>query len=209
LWYTSISPNIASGAIQTVSLDPFETQRFIIKFLAVALALGLLLRYTSNRKRLLALAHLVIIVGAISAGIAILRQLLPDTAFASLWSTSLPGSSFGQFINRNHFALLMEMSLGPVMSLGFYAGSGARRLFYFEIALLICLELVLTNSRGGIISMMGQLAFLSWIYFGAVIGVTVAATFANSKFSAMAFLHVESVFAMRRILVLLGHRGGA
>jgi len=170
LWSTSINPNMVPGTPQTVSLDPSETQRFIIKFLAVAIALGLLLRYTSNRKRLLALAHLVIIVGAASVGIAILRQLLPNTAFASLWSTSLHGSSFGQFINRNHFALLMEMSLGPAMSLGFYAWSGAKRLFYFEIALLICLELVLTNSRGGFISLIGQLAFLSWIYFGELFG---------------------------------------
>ncbi|MEP6911757.1 MAG: hypothetical protein ABI923_03330 [bacterium] len=130
----------------------------------------MLLRFTLSRRRLVRLAHLVIIVGAASAAFAIWRRLLPDTALASLWNNRLQSGSFGQFINRNHFALLMEMSLGPTLSLGFYAGYGAKRFLYFATALLICMALVLANSRGGIISMMGQLAFLSWIYLGAVFG---------------------------------------
>jgi O-antigen ligase len=172
LLHTNVSSNLALAATQTVSLDPFETKRFVIKLLAVALALAMLLRYTSNRKRLLALTHLVIIVGAASAGFAIWRILLPGTALASLGNVKLQGGSFGQFVNRNHFGVLMEMSLGAALGLASYGGHGFKRYLYAATALFICLTLVLANSRGGIISMLGQLGFLAWMYFGTVFGAS-------------------------------------
>lgn len=165
-WASGVNSN---SAAQTVSLDPVETKGFSIKFLAIAVALALLLHYTSNRKRLLALAHLVMFAGIASVGFAIWRQLFPDSVLSSLWGDRPHDSSFGQFINRNHFALLMEMSMGPAFVLGLFAKSMAKRLLYFGVVALLCLALVMTNSRGGIISMMGQFAFVSWIYFGALV----------------------------------------
>src|SRR5262249_2242088 len=112
---------------------------------------------TVSRRRLLHLTHLVIIVGAASAALAFWRQLLPHSEFASLWKHQQQhGGSFGQFINRNHFALLMEMSLGPTLSLALYVRPGTRRSIYFAITFLIWLALILTSSRGAIISMMGN-----------------------------------------------------
>jgi len=137
-----------------------------------------------------------------SAALAIWRRLLPETEFALLWNNKLQ-SGFGQFINRNHFALLMEMSLGPTLILGFYAGYGAKRFLYLETAFLICLALVLANSRGGIISMMGQLAFLAWIYLGAGFGSSLFKQYSSTQNSAsQRFWRVSRALALRCILIL-------
>ena len=150
-----------------LSADAFETRRFVIKSLALGLTLSMLMHYTSTRKRLLALVHLVVIVGAASAALAILLLLAPATEFASLWSNKLQGESFGQFANRNHFALLMEMSLGPALGLAIFASGRAILCLYAATVLLISGALVLANSRGGIVSMLVQYAFFSWTWFGS------------------------------------------
>jgi O-antigen ligase len=171
--------------------------------LAVALALAMLLRYTSNRKRLLALTHLVIIVGAASAGFAIWRILLPATALASLGSGKLHSESFGQFINRNHFAVLMEMSLGAALGLASYGGHGFKRYLYAATALFICVTLVLANSRGGIISMLGQLGFLAWMYFGTVFGASSLKHARGQHLGAQQPWLRSLMFAQRSVLILL------
>ncbi|HEY6119439.1 MAG TPA: O-antigen ligase family protein [Pyrinomonadaceae bacterium] len=199
----SVGLGLLPAPYRTLSLNPFETKRFVIELLAAALTLAMLLRFTLSRRQLLNLAHLVIIVGAASAALAFWRRLLPDTSLALLWNYELHGGGFGQFINRNHFALLMEMSLGPTLSLGFYAGSGARRFLYFAIALWIWLALVLANSRGGIISMMGQLAFLSWIYLGPVLGRSLFDYQSSSHQLAVHwFWRISRTLALRCALIL-------
>src|SRR6185295_17666827 len=73
------------GAIwRAVSTDPDETRRFTLKLLALTLAGLLLLRYTSNQRRLRTLIHVVIGVGVASAVFGILRQVFQDNAPNSL-----------------------------------------------------------------------------------------------------------------------------
>jgi O-antigen ligase len=189
---------------QTISLNPLETKRFAIRLAATALTLAMLLRFMVSRRQLLRLTQLVIIVGVVSAAFAIWRLLANDIAVASLFSCRLSNRGFGQFTNRNHFALLMEMSLGPTLTLGFYEWSQARRFLYFEIALLICVVLILTNSRGGIISMMGQLAFLLWIYLGAGFGGSFWKRHSSTNTSASRRLwRVNQALLFRCIMILL------
>lgn len=165
-WHTTVGTDLLPGTYQTISIDPFETTRFVIKFLSVALTLAMLMRYTVSHQRALALIHLVIIVGAASAVFAICRSGLPATGFTAMWDGKLQGESFGQFMNRSHFALLMEMSLGPALGLAYCTGHGLKRYLYVAAACIICLAVILANSRGGVISMLGQLGFFSWMSFG-------------------------------------------
>ncbi|MCA1602327.1 MAG: hypothetical protein LC776_12025, partial [Acidobacteria bacterium] len=67
----------------------------------------------------------------------------------------MPGEGYAQFINQNHFAFLMEMALGLV--LGLVVGGGVRRdrvLIYLVAVVPVWTALVLSNSRGGIFSML-------------------------------------------------------
>jgi O-antigen ligase len=75
-----------------------------------------------------------------------------------------PDVGYGQFINRNHFAYLMEMALGLALGLTLGRGEKRARLIYIAAALPVWVALILANSRGGILSMLSQLLFLLLMY---------------------------------------------
>lgn len=148
-----------------ISADPYETERFIYKMLALILAGELLLRYTFSRRRLKILIHVVIAVAFLSALFGIARQALQQGEPGFLLPNLPPDMGYGQFINRSHFAFLMEMALGLVA--GLLVGGGVRReltLSYVAAAAPMWLALVLANSRGGIFSMLCQALFIVWLF---------------------------------------------
>lgn len=156
--FTAGSPAVG----EAISRDPYATWLFSLKLLALVLAGELLLRYTVSLRRMELLAYTVIGVGVASGLFGILRQLAQpeDSGFvlSSLW----PNVGYGQFINRNHFAYLMEMTLG--LLLGLISGKGVRREalpFYLAASAIVGIALVLTNSRGGVLSLICQLLFLA------------------------------------------------
>lgn len=66
-----------------------------------------------------------------------------------------PDVGFAQFINRNHFGYLAEMTLG--LLLGLIAGRGVPRgklLIPLALLLPVWAALVLSNSRGGVLAML-------------------------------------------------------
>jgi O-antigen ligase len=133
-----------------------------LKLLSYALALGLLLRYTSSPERLRVLIFVLIGIGVASALFSILRETTQRGAPQFLFPYVRLDRGYGQFVNRNHFAFLMEMVLGLV--LGLLAGGGVRReraLLYLAAAIPLWTALVLSNSRGGIFSMLCQLLLLA------------------------------------------------
>jgi O-antigen ligase len=65
---------------------------------------------------------------------------------------------YGQFVNKNHFAYLMEMAFG--LGLGIILAGGVKRdrvMIYVALLLPIWTGLVLANSRGGILAMLTQI----------------------------------------------------
>jgi O-antigen ligase len=147
-----------------ISADPFETRRFAFKLLALVLFGLLLLSHCSSQRRLRVLVNVVIGIGVLSALYGILRQTTQrGTGF--LLPFLQQGQGFGQFINQNHFAFLMEMALGVV--LGLIVGGGVRRdraLIYLATLLPVWTGLVMANSRGGLLSMLGQLIFVALLF---------------------------------------------
>lgn len=149
---------------RAISADPYETRLSILKLLALTLSGVLLLRYISNRQRLRALIYTIIGVGLLSAFFGILRQTTQHSAGFILPALNV-NSGYGQFINRNHFAFLMEMVLGLI--LGIIVGRGVRRehvLIYLSLALPVWVALILCNSRGGLFSMLAQVLFLALLF---------------------------------------------
>ncbi len=150
---------------QAISYDPYETRLMVLKLLAYALTLGLLLRYTSSPGRLRVLVLFIIGLSIASALFALLRQTTQGSAPNFLFPFVRLDRGYGQFVNANHFAYLMEMALG--LALGLLAGGGVRRdrvLLYLAAAIPIWVALVLSRSRGGILSMLCQLLLLALMF---------------------------------------------
>jgi O-antigen ligase len=161
----ALSKIYTDNAQQAISIDPYETQRFIFRLLAAVLAGESLLRYTSTRKRLAAVVSVVIGIGVLSAAFGVFRQMVQHDSGGFILPRLALGTGYGQFINQNHFALLMEMSLGLLLGLMVVKNKARHSLLaYASMALLVWTALVFTNSRGGVISMLGLILFATIVH---------------------------------------------
>jgi O-antigen ligase len=145
------------GLRTTLSADPFATKLLAVELLALTVVALLLLRYTSSERRLRKLIYSVIAVGLLSAFYGTMRK----GSGAFLPGLTVIDRSFGQFVNRNHFAFLMEMCLG--LTLGLIIGerdSPRRRLVWVAVGVALWVALIYSNSRGGIFASLCQLLFL-------------------------------------------------
>jgi O-antigen ligase len=164
LWPDSTDTLAVGSPRIALSADPYETRLWILYICALSLVGALLARYTSSERRIKVLVVTVIAIGVASAIFGILRHVthfpLPLMESRSLGTDG----DYGQYLNRNHFALLMEMALG--LTSGFVI-VGLKRLhviLFLSIGTLLWCALVLSNSRGGILSMIGQVLFLTALW---------------------------------------------
>jgi O-antigen ligase len=137
-----------------LSADPFQTRFFAFQLLALTAFLTLLYRYAATEERIRVLVYTIIGVAIASAIFGILRQTTQhQTGF--LLPLLKQNQGFAQFINKNHFAYLMEMGLGLALGL-IVAGGSKQKLIQAALLLPIWVGLVLSNSRGGIMAMLAQ-----------------------------------------------------
>lgn len=140
-----------------ISADPYQTRFFTLQMLALTAFLGLLYRYVNSERRVRVLVYTVLAIAVASAVFGILRQSTQQqTGF--LLPLLKQNQGYGQFINKNHFAYLMEMAFG--LGLGIILGSGVKRdrlMVYLAVLLPIWTALVLANSRGGVLAMIAQI----------------------------------------------------
>jgi O-antigen ligase len=140
----------------TISADPYQTRFFALQILALTVLLALLYRYGGTASRVRVLVYTILAIAVASAVFGILRQATQhQTGF--LLPLLKQNQGYGQFINKNHFAYLMEMAFG--LGLGIILGGGVARdrlLIYVALLLPIWTGLVLANSRGGILAMLAQ-----------------------------------------------------
>ena len=140
-----------------ISADPYQTRFFVLQLLALTAWLALLYRYVDSEQRVRLLVYTILAVAIASAVFGILRQTTQQqTGF--LLPLLRQNQGFGQFVNKNHFAYLMEMAFG--LGIGIALGGGLKRerlLIYIALLLPIWTALVLSNSRGGILAMLVQI----------------------------------------------------
>ncbi|MCA1576067.1 MAG: O-antigen ligase family protein [Acidobacteria bacterium] len=122
--------------------------------LALSVFLALLYRYAATENRIRILVFVVIGIAITTAIFGILRQTTQhDTGF--LLPLLKPNQGFAQFINKNHFAYLMEMAFGLGIGLIFFERP-RHRLIYLALLLPVSVGLALSSSRGGILAMLAQ-----------------------------------------------------
>jgi len=107
-------PGLSGAALNTwtISADPFETRLVALKLLAFAINGALLMRHTSSTSRLWALIHAMIWIAAVSALFGIVRYTMQQNEVGFGLPYLRRGSGFAQFVNKNHFAFLIEMAIG-------------------------------------------------------------------------------------------------
>ncbi len=151
-------------AWNAISVDPYQTRFFALQLLALALVCVFLFSYATTERRWRILINVVIAIAVVSAIFGILRQTTQhDHGFVLPLLRNEQG--YGQFINRNHFAFLMEMALG--LGLGMTIGGGARReqaMIYFAALLSLWTALVLCGSRAGLVAMAAQLIVAALLF---------------------------------------------
>jgi O-antigen ligase len=150
-----------------ISADPYNTVRFALKLLALILAGALLLSHLNSHGRLRALIMIILCVALGSAIFGLLRQTAQRDVTGFLLPYLPLQAGYGQFINSNHFAYLMELALGLPLSLilarssrHHRSGSRDQWLLFGGLATPLLLALVLSNSRGGLLGLLSQLLFI-------------------------------------------------
>ena len=145
----------------TISADPYQTRFAALMFLALTLSGVLLSRYAASEKRLRIVINVVICVAVASAICGILRQTMQHGPAFGLAADV----GYGQFINRNHFAYLMEMGFGLILGLILAGGVKRERSLVYVAALLpLWTGLVLCSSRGGLVAMASQLVVAAFLF---------------------------------------------
>jgi O-antigen ligase len=140
-----------------ISADPYQTRFFALQILALTAFLALLYRYVNSERRVRVLVYILLGIAIVSAVFGILRHTTQQqTGF--ILPLLRPKQGYGQFINKNHFAYLMEMAFG--LGLGIILGGGVKRdrvMIYVAVLFPIWTALVLANSRGGVLAMIAQI----------------------------------------------------
>ena len=161
---TRSHPAIPHQIWNAISADPYQTQFFAVQLLAITLAGVLLARYAVTERRVSALVGVIMAVAVASAIFGVLRQTNQHAIGFGLPLLS-PGRGYGQFINPNHFALLMEMAFGLILGI-LLAGNPKREglLVYGAALIVVWTALVLANSRGGLLAMLSQIVAAVLLY---------------------------------------------
>ena len=146
--------------VSSLSFDPYSTRFIIVQIAALTIYFAAVLVFTDTPKRLRLLVRTIGVFGFFLAIFGLTQSFTsPDKIY---WMRELPQSqAFGPFINRHHFAGYMELALALPLGLVFTGAiEKEKRFIYIFAAGLMAVALVMTNSRGGIISLVAELLFL-------------------------------------------------
>ena len=149
--------NVAGVKVQNaISADPFESWVFAMRLSALTLAGMLAVSLTDSLFRLSAVVHTVILVALLSAGFGMVRQTMQhDQGF--LLPFLKVGGGFAQFINKNHFAFLVEAAVGLLVGIALLRQDRSKWLLvYLSGILLLWVALVMSRSRGGLLAVTVQ-----------------------------------------------------
>ncbi len=145
----------------SLSFDPHATRLVVVQLTALLIYFFATLVFLDTPKRLRLLVRTITIFGFLLAIFGLTQSIISPTKV--YWIRELGQSTaFGPFINRHHFAGYMELTLALPLGLLF---SGAvvkeKRFIYLFVAGLMGVALIMTNSRGGFISLIAEIIFLA------------------------------------------------
>ncbi len=145
---------------QALSLDPYATRLVLIQLFALLIYFAAALSFTDSPARLRTLVRTIIIFGFALAFFSIIQSLISPARIYGLREPPL-AIPFGPFVNRHNFAAYMEMTLALPLGLLFSgAVESEKRLLYLTAIGLMGVALLMSGSRGGMISLIVMVFFL-------------------------------------------------
>ncbi len=151
---------ISSTPVRSLSFDPYSTRLALIQILALTIYFAAALCFIDSPRRLRLMVRTVVIFGFFLAIFGLVQFYTSPTKI--YWIRELQQAApFGPFVNRHHFAGYMELTIGLTLGLLFSGAVERERLpVYIFAAAMMGIALVMTNSRGGIISLVAETLFL-------------------------------------------------
>ena len=146
--------------VRSLSFDPYSTRFILVQVAALTLYFAATLVFVDTPKRLRILVRTIIVFGFFLAIFGLTQSFTsPDKVY---WVREMPqAQAFGPFINRHHFAGYMELALALPLGLVFTGAiEKEKRFIYLFAAGLMAVALIMTNSRGGLISLFAEVLFL-------------------------------------------------
>ena len=158
---------LAISPTRALSLDPYATRLVIVQVASLFVYFAATLIFADTPRRLRTLVRTITIFGFLLAMFGLTQSLTTDGTRV-YWIRQLTQSTaFGPFINRHHFAGYMELVIALPLGLLFTGAiEKPKRVVYGFVVMLMGVALLMTNSRGGVISLGAEILFL------AVVGTT-------------------------------------
>lgn len=150
----------AFGASNTLTFDPHSTRLVLVQLATLLIYFSATLVFVDTPHRLHVLVRTIMVFGFLLALFGLTQNFTSPTKV--YWIRELDQSTaFGPFINRHHFAGYMELTIALPLGLVFAGAIEKEKiLIYLFIAGLMGVALVMTASRGGIISLVAEILFL-------------------------------------------------
>lgn len=195
---------VSTAQASTISLDPYATRLFVFQLLLLLIFFSASLTFINSLPVLRAVTVFLLAFGGVLAFYSILQRVEDPS---SIYGLRRPDQAipFGTYVNRHHFAALMEMLLGLAVGLLLAGGLKAGRWpFVAAAAVLMGIAISLTGSRGGMIAMVSVLVIATAMVAMRNRGRGHKGAFAGSKLTA-AF----GVLFFLTVVVIVIYMGGA
>lgn len=178
LRFGSLHDETAGQGGYTVSFAPYQTVSHLLLLLTYFTAFYLVLSICESREAKKRLVYSIVALGAVEAFYGLVQYLTGWQQIFGYVKKFYLEDATGTYINRNHFAGLLEMVLPFTVALGLHLAGKLRRaaqpseattrsvlsaaellplVCFLFVAVIICMALVFSRSRMGILSALSSL----------------------------------------------------
>lgn len=149
-----------SGIARTISVEPFATQVTGLHMFLLSGFFAVALYCLNSAVRLRRLVSILTVFGFAYAFYAILQSVLSPDKIFGIYKPQY-ATPFGSFVNRHDFAAVIEMLIALPLGM-IFAGAirPDKRLLYLVAVAIMGASLLLSGSRGGLVSLIASILLL-------------------------------------------------
>ena len=163
--YSSALSGIAPWSAHAISVYPYHTVFETMKLLAYAAVFFVIISETGSRQQVSRIITAIFIVGFLISVFGIIQKYGSPHKIYWFRMLSHGGEPFGPFVNRDHFGgyinLIIPLGLGMLLT---DIETSKKYLIGF-MSIIMITALVLSLSRGAVLSFLASLVFFSFLVF--------------------------------------------